>query len=1336
MPEPPETLSPTAQARVAAVQSRASATASTQAALPAADEQVEDARQAVTTPVEERAARAQSALVEALGQQPEPSPEIEALCERIREVIRNKRPPDEDSLVEAQPEEMAREAGSEVGQGVQGEVNNVQGSYEGMQQEPAPTEAAPREELPPPPEAAAAAPIQATQATPEPVPAENTSLEADVAANRQRMDQAGMSSEPAQLVQTGPVAEARRAQGELEQTAAEEPAQVQARQAAALNAARGDMAQLQESALEALRSSRSRTTSGARAQQGSMVGSEEQMRAQASSRSQAIFDEAQRRVDALLQPLSDTAMRRWDTGIERLSNEFKSSLRRVAEYIEERHSGVLGTLVSGADYLFGLPRWITQEYDRAEQAFGDGACDLARDISREVNGVIATCEALIEQARADIAQVFSQLPASLQEWAATEQARLGQSLDGLRDNARRQRDQFNQQLVQRASQAVQEVRQEIHGLRQRARGLVGRIADAVNAFLQDPARFIIEGLLSLLGIQPSAFWAVVARIRQVISDIADDPLGFAGKLLSAVGDGFKLFFDNVGSHLLRGLIEWLFAGLAGVGVQIPRDLSLKSIITFFLQLMGISWERIRRLLARRIGERNVALLERAWSLISTLIQQGPAGIFEMIKDRLNPREILDQVLTAARDALIEMVITRVTARILMLFNPVGAILQAIEAIYRVLKWLFQNAARIFSLIETVVNGIADILRGNTAGMARAVEQALARLISPVIAFLADYLGLGGLPDRIRGTIERLQGWVEGILDRVIGWLISQGQRLLRAVGLGREQRPGAGAAAGDTELGETVRFRAEGESHRMWVDVQGGRATLMIASTEMTLAQRLENWQSRLGTLPEQKPPEDTSPGDPPRRRAANLLQQADIRLRSADQLADGLAEQRRTTAANPAAAPATPLDDNVLEQQEHDLAAVVSELFELFGDRPRLSARFQRELTRVHRSINDQVVRSLPTLEQETAGTAIPNWGALQGHLRTRSPAAQALSNPLTQDDKNPFGKYAHTHQAMPQLRLAIEEAQRRPNPPPGVPSEDVAPEDWLKPRKRSLNEAKAPYAQAKDTLANEVFDGSHEPTANAALKAAFLTAFEEAPPPADPRLQAAFPSPATTVNRLITIIRGGTVGAVNLALLKTLCYDREAGVTNRTFLAGRLRDATSDMHEWIPVSRVMDMVERDVASAVEGLVNPCRWIKLQHHLRTDTEHLIYKPSMSSRPLSYLNAPYTVLQGHVGSTRLDMPGALRSEQAGNFHSALFDVVDTAMRENATVEQVIARLKAKCEEWIWDGTPPDPPIHPRQVLWSGENISARLPAVSRLQRMRLSRMLRDFDNALAAVDRS
>ncbi|RKH69406.1 hypothetical protein D7W81_11080 [Corallococcus aberystwythensis] len=1168
-------------------------------------------------------------------------------------------------------------------------------------------------------------------------------MDADVAVNQQRMADAGMTSEPALLVPGGPVAEARAAQNELEETAAQGPAEVLAQQEATLNRSRGDMVQLQEAALEALRSSRSHTTTQGRARQERMVGSEVQLREQASTRANGIFTDAQRAVEELLQPLTDTAMSRWEAGIQRLSSSFRSDLREVERSLEERHSGVGGAIVSLWDDVTGMPDWVVEAYNRAERTFGDGACELARDIAREVNGVIATCEALIEQAHRDIANVFAQLPASLQEWAAGEQARLDQGLDGLRDSARQQRDRFNQLLVQQATQAVQEVQREIQGLRGRARGLVGRIVDAVNAFLEDPARVILEGLLSRLGIAPSAFWAVVARIRDVISDIGKDPLGFAGHLLRAVGEGFRLFFDNVEGHLLRGLLDWLFSGLAGVGVQLPRDMSLGSIVTFFLQLMGITWERIRRLIARRLGERNVELLEHAWTLISTLMEQGPAGIYEMLKDRFNPRELLDQVLTAARDAIVEAVITRVTARILMMFNPVGAILQALEAIYRVLKWIFENASRLFTLVETVVNGMADILSGNTAGLARAIEQGLARLVAPVIDFLAGYAGVGDLPEQIRGVIERGQNWMEGILDRVIGWLADRAQALMRAMGLGGPAGTPP-AEGGDTELGETVTFRAGGESHRMWVDVRGEEAPLMIASTPMTLEQRLEDWNSRLESLDDRTPVKPH--GLPLRRRAASLMTQAGMILRQASTAARGLARQRRDMARNPGQAPARPVDDNALEAQERQLSISVQELFTLFGDKPEegsLTVRFRQQLEQLHPSASVQVHDALQALssaspssdEGSARAASFASWEDMKTALGSHDKVKHALTTPLTRD--HDFGKYADERQAIPQLSAAIRDAEPRATYP-GVVTAEGHEEDWLPPRKVNLNRANAPYTEAKRKLNEELFDKSVEPRTNDALKAAFLEAFKEAPPPVSQDLKDAFPSSSTTVVNLLAIIRGKKVGNVDLRRLNDLWTEQGTAPSNRAFLAGRLRGAVKNQHEWIPVSRLIDMVNRDAQeSTVDPMANPCQWIKLQHHLRIDTSWVIFKPGKVQREARYEadNQTYAVLQGHPGAIRLAVAGAKAWEQdgEGTFHHELFEVVKEAMRSKATIEQLIAQLRAKCMEWVWNGELPARDLHPRLINSGGVLLTKNMGTVISQQRARLTQMEAAFGAALTAV---
>src|SRR5262249_36151453 len=102
MPEPPAGLSKAAEQRGAGVQHGMGGVASAHAALPPADAHVADARAAVTQPPEEANAKAEADLVAALGAQPAPSPELVQLCERIRAVIRAKRPTDRDKLVEAE----------------------------------------------------------------------------------------------------------------------------------------------------------------------------------------------------------------------------------------------------------------------------------------------------------------------------------------------------------------------------------------------------------------------------------------------------------------------------------------------------------------------------------------------------------------------------------------------------------------------------------------------------------------------------------------------------------------------------------------------------------------------------------------------------------------------------------------------------------------------------------------------------------------------------------------------------------------------------------------------------------------------------------------------------------------------------------------------------------------------------------------------------------------------------------------------------------------------------------------------------------------------------------
>lgn len=1038
MSEPPTGLSSSDRQRIRGVERNAGSAAATQEALPSAGENVTGARQAVQEPAEETAARAEAGLTAALSERPEPSAEIEALCSRIRAAIRARRPPDEDSLLETNPSAEAEAAGGMLESSVEGDVNSVEDSYEQLNETPQGEVQQQAQPLESPPATVPAEDLAASQAVPDAVPAENVSLDADVEASAARMQEAGMESPGAQAVQSGPIADARSAQGELAETAARDPAEVMAEQQAASASAAADMATLQARALETLQSSRADAVDGVGTQQTGMVESEAQMRTRISSEAQSIFQAAQSSVNTLLEPLTRTAMAQWETGVAELSTDFENDLARVKSWLDERYSGAGGALLEVWEGWTGMPDWVTDAYNRAEENFANGVCDLIRSISTDVNSVIATCEEIIDDANTEIAELFTNLPAGLEEWAAGEQARFAEQLNSLHDRVISTRDDFNQDISQRAAQSVQQVRERIHELRVAAGGLIGQIQAAINSFLEDPIRFIIDGLLELVGIPPASFWALINRIQTVISDIADDPMNFANNLASAVGQGFQLFFDNFSTHILGGFFDWLFSGLGAVGVNIPTDFSLPSIITFFLELMGITWDRIRALLARHLGEENVALIEQAYGLIAELIEMGPSGIFEMIKEQLDPRNILDQVLDAAISFLVETLITQVSARIIMMFNPAGAIAQAVELIYRVMSWIFNNAARIFSLVETIVNGAADLIAGNITGMATAVEGALARLIAPVIDFLAGYMGLGDLPDRIADTIRGFQDWIMGILERVVGWLAQRARGLLQSLGIGGDDGQGSGDGDYDAQIGKTVNWTSAGESHRMWIEtVRGSPVVMMASGAGDPILEALETYKEKAREI-EDEDPETSSEVIELVDRAKTLAEQINAK---AEELTDELAEPEPDLDEVSA-------DDDVVESKEDQLRTIMSSIQE------KLNLNDEADIQSAKSEFGDRLFSSseLATLldkSQRTARRRMSSWTAKRILFRlasaTTDQSGLSSFDPLKagQRETNPNNRYKYGYvnpRKDSDTGLTILSKGLRPDSPAPILSRDKA--------------------------------------------------------------------------------------------------------------------------------------------------------------------------------------------------------------------------------------------------------------------------------------------------------
>ena len=123
------------------------------------------------------------------------------------------------------------------------------------------------------------------------------------------------------------------------------------------------------------------------------------------------------------------------------------------------------------------------------------------------------------------------------------------------------------------------------------------------------------------------------------------------------------------------------------------------------------------------------------------------------------------VIDAIQDWLITTLIKRAVAKIVSMFNPVGAIVQAIMMIYNVVMFVIERAAQILSFVEAVIDSIAAIVAGSIGAAAAKIEIALGRLVPVVIGLLASLIGLGGIGAKIKEYVTKAGDLVWGAIRK-------------------------------------------------------------------------------------------------------------------------------------------------------------------------------------------------------------------------------------------------------------------------------------------------------------------------------------------------------------------------------------------------------------------------------------------------------------------------------------------------------------------------------------------------------------------------------------------
>ncbi len=415
---------------------------------------------------------------------------------------------------------------------------------------------------------------------------------------------------------------------------------------------------------------------------------------------------------------------------------------------------------------------------------------------------------LIAEGRRQVQEYVASLPADLQNVGQQAADRIQAQFDSLKESVDAKRDQLIDSLAQKYTDNLKAVDARIEEMKAANRGLVDAALDAIKAVIET----IIKLKNMLLG--------VLARAAGVIGKIIKDPIGFVGNLVAGVAMGLQNFIANLGSHLQKGLMEWLFGAMAEAGIQMPATFDLKGILSLVLQVLGLTYANIRARAVRILGEEMVSRLEQVAEIFMILVTQGPAGLWQYIKDKVG--DLKTMVVEGIKSFVMEKIIIAGITWIVSLLNPASAFIKACKAIYDIIMFFVTRGSQIMALVNAVLDSVEAIASGAIGGAAAAVENALARGIPVVIGFLASLLGLGGISQKIRSIIERIQAPVNAAIDWVINKAVAIVKKTGQLLGIGKQDKEDETAVVAmegvvkqsftmDTQ-GHTLTAKAEGES--------------------------------------------------------------------------------------------------------------------------------------------------------------------------------------------------------------------------------------------------------------------------------------------------------------------------------------------------------------------------------------------------------------------------------------------------------------------------------------------------------------------------------------------
>lgn len=618
--------------------------------------------------------------------------------------------------------------------------------------------------------------VAGAQAMPQPARPEEVSLQETKKDTDQALKDEKVKPESLQKANDPRFAAVGEAKQKVAAQADTAPAGFRAKEAGVLGAAGAQAGGLARRGALLMSGTRGRGNARVLTRQQQQAAKEEAERLKVASTIEGIYTRSKTRVEARLSGLDTEVSALFDPGVEAALGAMKRFVdARILRFKLERYLTIplVGLVRWLRDQVLGLPEEVNVFYQQGRSVFQASMDALIDRIANLVERRLAEAKAEVSAGQAEIKTYVAGLPANLKaagqaaEKTMTERfAELSQGIEDKKNELAAGLAQKYKEAFDKADEALKSLQEENKGL---VAGFLAKLGEVIKALLEFKAKLL--GLLK--------------KGMETIQLILDDPIGFLGNLIAAVKGGFQAFVGNIWTHLKAGFMKWLFGSLAAMGITLPADLSLMSVFKLVLDVLGITYAKLRAKAVKLVGERAVAVIEKVAEYVQVLFTGGVAALWEKVKDDLS--SLKDMVIGAIQDWLIETVIKQAVTKVVSMFNPAGAIVQAIIAIYNVVMFVIEKAQQIMALVEAVINSVHAIATGAIGSAIAWIEKSLAAAIPVVIGFLARLLGLSGISQKIQDFIKKVQAKVDAAIDKVLAKIVGVVKKLFGAAKAGAKK---------------------------------------------------------------------------------------------------------------------------------------------------------------------------------------------------------------------------------------------------------------------------------------------------------------------------------------------------------------------------------------------------------------------------------------------------------------------------------------------------------------------------------------------------------------------